>query len=358
MMKTNSKVVYLTQVPGPYRERMHELISEQNPNYSVLYCATIEPDRLWKIDYGKYPMRFLTDKIEHFRPNQPKVWKVLNELNPDVLIITAFKPTMLYGVLWCMMKRRKLIVYNDGTLLSERNFSRTQKLIRRFTFKATDAFVACGKGGFDLYKSYGVKESKMFKSCLCIDNSKFTPEPIESREYHLMFCGQIVERKLPMLFVEIAKTLNREIPNFKVLIVGEGAQRKQVLEELEQNNIAYYFAGYLDQKTLPTFYAKAKLLLFPTIGDCWGIVANEACAAGTPVITCEYAGVANDLIVHGKNGYVLTLNAEHWAKHALHLLKNPELLKTFSDNAVELVKPFNHQQAAEGILQSVAFSLS
>ncbi len=358
MMKTNPKVVYLTQVPGPYRERMHELIAEQNPNYSVLYCATIEPDRLWKIDYGNYPMRFLTDKLDHFRPNQPKVWKMLNELDPDALIITAFKPTMLYGVLWCRLKRRKLIVYNDGTLLSERNFSRIQKLIRRFVFKVTDSFVACGKGGFDLYKSYGVKESKMFKSCLCIDNSKFTPLPIETREYHLMFCGQIVERKMPMLFVEVAKILNKEISNFKVLIVGEGTQRKQMLEELEKNNIAYYFAGFLDQKTLPSFYSKAKLLLFPSLSDPWGVVANEACAAGTPVITCEYAGVADDLIIHGKNGYVLTLNAQHWAKHALHLLKNSELLKTFSDNAVELVKPFNHQQSAEGILQSVAFSLS
>ncbi|MDQ2753376.1 MAG: glycosyltransferase, partial [Bacteroidota bacterium] len=123
-------------------------------------------------------------------------------------------------------------------------------------------------------------------------------------------------------------------------------------------NINYHFAGYLDQKTLPSYYANSKLLLFPTVGDCWGIVANEACAAGTPVITCDYAGVADDLIINGKNGYVLTLNAEHWAKHALYLLMNPEILKTFSANAVELVQPFNHQQSADGIFESVRFSLS
>ncbi len=357
-MKTSPKIVYLTQVPGPYRERMHELISEQNPNYAVIYCAKLEPDRLWKIDHGNYPQYFLSDTIDHFRPNQPKVWKLLNELNPDALIITAFKPTMLYGVLWCLLKKRKLIVYNDGTYISEKGFSNVQKVIRRFVFTRTKAFVAPGNGGFDLYKSYGVKENKMFKSCLCIDNSKFTPQPMENREYHIMFSGQIVERKMPMFFVEIAKLLNKKVSNFKALIIGDGDQRKQMLGELDKHNIKYNFTGYLDQKTLPSFYSNAKLFLFPSLNDPWGVVANEACAAGTPVITCDNAGVANDLIIDGKNGYVLLLNAELWTNHALHLLSNNHLLTTFSNNAVELVQAYNHRQSAEGILQSVQFALS
>lgn len=357
MIKSSPKVVYLTQVPGPYRERMHELIAEQNPNYSVLYCAKLEPDRLWKIDHGNYPQYFLSDTIDHFRPNQPKVWKLLNKLNPDVLIITAFKPTMLYGVLWCILKRRKVIVYNDGTYISERNFSKVQKFIRRLVFAKTKAFVAPGNGGFDLYRSYGVAESKMFKSCLCIDNSKFTPLPQQQREYHIMFSGQIVERKMPMFFVDVAIKLNQTIPNFKALIIGEGDQRKQMLSELDKHNVAYNFAGYLDQKTLPSFYSKAKLLLFPSLNDPWGVVANEACAAGTPVITCENAGAANDLIIDGKNGYVLPLEADTWAKYISNLLSNEELLNKFCDNAVTMVQPYNHNQAAEGIEQSISFVL-
>ena len=358
MTTTSPRVVYLTQVPGPYREQMHELISKQNPNYSVVYCAKLEPDRLWKIEHGNYEQYFLSDTIDHFRPNNPEVWKLLNKLNPDALIITAFKPTMLYGVLWCLLKRKKLVVYNDGTYISELHFSRVQKLIRRFVFKRTSAFAAPGKGGFDLYKSYGVDERKMFKSCLCIDNSKFTPLPLEEREFHLMFSGQIVERKMPLFFAEVAKKVNQKIKNFKALIVGEGEQRAEMLKTLDEHGVDYYFAGYLDQKTLPSFYSKAKLLLFPSLNDPWGVVGNEACAAGTPVITCENAGVANDLIIHGENGYILPLDAEVWAEYAARLLSDKDLLATFSENAIRMVQPYNHQQAADGILESVHFALS
>ena len=358
MAKQAPHVVYLTQVPGPYRERMHELIWEKNPNYSVLYCAKLEPDRLWKIEHGNYPQYFMADKANGFRHNQTEVWSYLKKLNPDVLIITAFKPTMIYSVLWCMLKGRKVVVYNDGTYISELNFSWIQKLLRRLVFNRTKAFVTTGKGGFDLYKSYGIPQRKMFKSCLCIDNKKFTPLPMQNREYHIMFSGQIVERKMPMFFAEIAKKLSRKIPGFKALIIGDGDQRKQMLDELDKHQVAYHFAGYLDQTTLPSFYSKAKLFLFPSLNDPWGVVGNEACAAGTPVITCENAGVANDLIIHGENGYVLPLDAEVWAEHILQLLNDNNLLTSFSEKATCMVQSFNHQQSADGILESVNFALS
>ena len=358
MKNSSRRVVYLSQVPGPYRERMHELISEKNPDYSVIYCARLEPDRIWKIDHGDYDQYFLTDKATHFFHNQPQVWKLLRRLQPDALIITAFKPTMLYGVLWCLLRGKKVVVYNDGTLISERNFSFGQKLIRRIVFSVTKAFVTPAKGGFDLYKSYGIKQDKMFRSCLCIDNSKFVPLPMEQREYHIMFSGQIVERKMPMFFVEIAKNLNKKIDNFKVLIVGEGDQRKKMLEELDKHGIAYHFPGYLDQKILPSYYSKAKVFLFPSQNDPWGVVGNEACAAGTPVITCEFAGVANDLIINGENGYILPLDAHVWTDCAFRLLSDEKLLAKFSANAVRMVQAYNHNQAAEGILKSVDFALS
>ena len=359
MNKKQPSVIYLTQTTAPYRERMHELIAEKITDYEVIFCAKFEPDRLWKVEIGNYKHRFLTERVDTVlhKHNNPEIWKILNKENPDVLIITAFKPTMLYGALWCAMKGKKLIVYNDGTLISERDFSFVQKMIRRFVFSKTKAFVAPAEGGFDLYAAYGISRNRMFKSCLCIDNSRFTPKPMNERAFDIMFSGQIVERKMPMFFVEIAKTLKQKIPDLRVLIIGEGDMRMQMLEELDKLEINYHFAGYLDQQTLPTFYADAKLFLFPSLNDPWGVVANEACAAGTPVITCENAGVANDLIINGNNGYVLPLDADIWTEHTYELLTDVEKLNQFSENAVHKVESYNHREAANGILNSVVFAI-
>ena len=86
-------------------------------------------------------------------------------------------------------------------------------------------------------------------------------------------------------------------------------------------------------------------------------LANEACAAGTPVITCENAGVANDLVINDENGYVLPLDANVWSQHAWQLLSDEKKLSSFSEKAVQKVQSYNHQQAANGILDSIEFAL-
>lgn len=353
------KIAYLTQVPGPYRERMHELI-HQNPqfSYDVVYCAKLEPNRKWVLDYGNYNMHFLTETAKTFRHNNPNVWQLLKKLNPDVLIITAFKPTMLYGVIWCLLNGRKIIVYNDGTFRSEKGISLVQKSLRKFVYRFTSSFMAPGKGTEDLYKSYGVSNDKIFKSCLCVDNSQFQNTPKDLREFTVMFSGQIIDRKLPLFFAEIAVELSKRISGFKALIIGDGDLREQMLEKLTANNVEYEFPGFLNQKDLPSYYGKAKLFLFTTKHDEWGIVANEACASGTPVITSLDAGAAEDLIIHDFNGYILPNSVDVWVEHILKLLLNKDLYTKFSTNSIAMVSTYNHNQAAKGLKDAVHFALN
>ncbi|AYN66678.1 glycosyltransferase [Euzebyella marina] len=358
MIYAKPKITYLTQVPGPYREKMHlKLGIENSYQYSVIYCARLEPNRTWNLELENYEKFFLADRSKTYRHNNPQVWKLLNNLDPDVLIITAFKPTMLYAVFWCILKKRKVVVYNDGTLESEKDFSKIQKLIRKQVFKRTQAFVGPGKGAFDLYRSYGVSDKKMFKSCLCIDNSRFNGKKMKDRKYDLLFSGQIIARKLPLLFVEVAKKIRRQIPSLKVLILGDGDLKNEMLNELDKAKIDYDFKGFLDQNCLPAYYADSKVFLFPTLNDPWGIVANEACASGTPVVTTEVAGVANDLILHGVNGLILPVNTDIWATEVCLLLEDENKLSEFSRNAINLVKEYNHEMAAQGIIESVEFAL-
>jgi glycosyltransferase involved in cell wall biosynthesis len=51
-------------------------------------------------------------------------------------------------------------------------------------------------------------------------------------------------------------------------------------------------------------YARADVLVFPTLCDGFGMVVTEALAHGLPVITTKSAGAA-DLIRHGENGLVI-----------------------------------------------------
>jgi glycosyltransferase involved in cell wall biosynthesis len=46
---------------------------------------------------------------------------------------------------------------------------------------------------------------------------------------------------------------------------------------------------------MPSIYKSADVLIFPTLEDVWGLVANEAMLSGLPVLCSKYAGCAGEL---------------------------------------------------------------
>src|SRR5262249_42095805 len=72
---------------------------------------------------------------------------------------------------------------------------------------------------------------------------------------------------------------------------------KQVLEDraraLGLKNVHFHSAQPPDR--MPAVYRSADFLVFPTLEDVWGLVANEAILCGIPVLCSRYAGCAAEL---------------------------------------------------------------
>lgn len=222
-------------------------------------------------------------------------------------------------------------------------------------FSMAPSFIGASLGSIDLYKSYNVREEKIFRSCLCIENDQFIVKHEPVKKYDLMFSGQLIDRKMPFFFVEVARRMKARIPNLKLLILGDGPLRKEVLQKLDEYKIDYDYPGFVQPVDLPRYYLQSKVFMFPTKNDPWGVVANEACAAGMPVITCNNAGVANDLIIHDHNGYILPLDEQIWADHACGLLTDQALYLRLSNNSMDAVDPFNSMAASKGIIDAINF---
>jgi glycosyltransferase involved in cell wall biosynthesis len=349
-------VIYLTNIPAPYREKVHELVFDHlNSDYTVIYCSKLEPNRSWKFNYGYYKRIFLSENSKGYIHNNPSIWLKLNRLKPKVVITNGYNPTMLYAFLWCLIYKAKHICFSDGTLKSEQSLSFLHTIIRKIVFSKTKAFIGPGRGSKALYESYNIPDYKIFTSQLAIENSKFKNIPLDEKEFTIMFSGQLVNRKMPMFFVEVAHIIKEKTGSCKVLILGNGESKNEVLKYLSDHKIEYEYPGFIDQTMLPAYYAKTKVFLFPTKNDPWGIVANEAMASGVPVITCENAGVANDLVINNENGYVLPLDANIWADHVIKLLEDLNLYKNFSSNAIKQVQNYNHNSAAKGIIDAVNY---
>jgi glycosyltransferase involved in cell wall biosynthesis len=362
LINTSNTICFITNIPAPYRERIHEIVASELGNYKVIYCHEKESNRVWNFSYGKYVKYFLKKRVlnisgryVHFNFD---VINVLNAIKPSVVITDGYTPTYLFSFLWSKLNRKKHICMSDGWLQSERNLSFFHKMLRKIIVKRSHAWIGASKHSMVLLKFYGAKQEGIFQSHLCIDNATFKSLPFGNRNYDIMFSGQFIHRKMPDFFSDVAGIIKKKSGICKTLVLGSGQLEERFKNNLRNNNVEASFKGFIQQDDLPIHYSNAKIFLFPTREEPWGIVANEACAAGTPVITCNNAGAANDLIIDGYNGFILPLNAELWADHAIKLLGNIDIWKKISNNAIQKVKEYNFENAASGIISAVKYSLS
>ena len=64
----------------------------------------------------------------------------------------------------------------------------------------------------------------------------------------------------------------------------------------EENRGTVFYYGFRQIEENPVFYALAEAFVLPSLKEEWGLVVNEAMAAGLPVIVSHTAGCAEDLV--------------------------------------------------------------
>jgi glycosyltransferase involved in cell wall biosynthesis len=234
--------------------------------------------------------------------------------------------------------------------------------VRRFVYARSKAFIAASNGGRQLYASYGIRPEMCFQSCLCVDNNAFEPPAaLLERRFDFLFCGRMEEVKNPMFALQVAiETARRLGRKTHILYVGSGAEEDAVqrVAAREADLVEVSFSGFAPHQDLPALYHAACIFLFPTRWDPWGVVTNEACAAGLPVLVSPHAGVAGELVRDGENGFVCELDVGLWADRAASLLLQPDLWRRFSERSRVRVSSYTYDRAAAGVRDACSYALS
>lgn len=366
-MERTVRLAVVTNIPAPYRVPVYNRIAaDPRICFKAFYASQREPDRNWDLgkfshDHAYLEGRFLTLRGRYIHHN-PAIFRQLADFAPDVVLTTGFNPTHLYAFAYAMRHGIAHVAMTDGTDISEAKLGLMHRWIRRIVYSRTGAFVAASEGGKRLFRSYGIGDDRLVLSPLCANmDVRWDNVVPRAPGADFIFCGRFVEAKNPLFAVQVAlrtaKILGRRIV---LLVVGNGPLEHELVAAAARhaNKIEVRVCGFAEQAELPGWYASARILLFPTSNDVWGVVANEACAAGLPVIVTPDAGVANDLIHEGHNGFVRPLDVEDWARCAVKLLTDETLYRRFSAAARKRIGYYSFENAAAGIIEAVLSATS
>lgn len=127
--------------------------------------------------------------------------------------------------------------------------------------------------------------------------------------------------------VKAFKIITKKFPEAKLGLVGDGPERKKIVNLVKQLGIndKVKFYGKLPHKELPKIYDNYDIFINASNIDNFPGSIVEAFAAGLPVVSTNPGGIPY-LVEDGKTGLLVNINNyEALAKKAIFLLENPQI---------------------------------
>lgn len=173
----------------------------------------------------------------------------------------------------------------------------------------------------------------------------------------MIFVGQLIERKGLESFLRALvewASAHSDQP-CEMWFVGDGPLRKCLEKFPRPSNVELRFFGNVSYDEIHSYYACAGIFVFPTLQDTWGLVVNEAMAAGLPVLGSRYSQAVENLVTEGSNGWLFHPDRPAELSEALHKAMTCQLpdLSEMSGNSRKTIANLTPLYSAKRFLQAI-----
>jgi glycosyltransferase involved in cell wall biosynthesis len=175
---------------------------------------------------------------------------------------------------------------------------------------------------------------------------------------YFLASGRFVARKnFGQLLAAYAAYREHTDRPWRLILLGDGPLRPE-LERLAASTDGVTFAGFRQIEELPAYYGLAGAFVHPSRTEPWGLVVNEAMAAGLPIISSTEVGATYDLVREGENGYRWTPGET--AVHDLATLltrisgQPEEDRRAMGARSIAIVAGWSPERFARGLADAIA----
>lgn len=151
--------------------------------------------------------------------------------------------------------------------------------------------------------------------------------------------GAFTREKGQDVALEAARLLAPKLPNARMLLVGDGPERRN------QTEGTALLPGFLDD--LSEFYAALDVFIMPSRSEGWGLTALGAMANGLAVIATDVGGL-RELVEHGKTGWLVPSDSPPALADAIEAAAtDPTRRCEYGRNARDRAAQFSIQRTVE-----------
>ncbi len=185
--------------------------------------------------------------------------------------------------------------------------------IERILSKKTDLLLTMNKEDYTRAKTFSAKRVELVDG-VGLDISRFTIATEEKKEevrkefglnkedIFAISVAQLIPRKNHTVLIQAIKKLNN--PNFHLFILGDGAQEKELKEQVKVLGIEkqVHFLGF--RRDVYRICKSADIFLFASLQEGLSVAIMEAMACGLPIVASNIRGNI-DLVDNDLGGYLV-----------------------------------------------------
>jgi glycosyltransferase involved in cell wall biosynthesis len=259
---------------------------------------------------------FPATRMEDISPARAsgELWAKLNELSPDVVMGGGIAyPSGATAVRWAKNNNRPVIIFDDARLLDVPRGS-VVNYIKQLIYEQVDAVLCPAPPWTEVFVRWRFRPEQVFFGVDVVDNDFWGgyggPRLAELPDGYLLAVGRQIPVKNFGFLLRVYETYrSRAGPeaSLPLVLVGEGPERDAMEAALAAGHLEQVcLLPFVDPSALRALYQHAAALVMPSLAETWGLVVNEAMAAGLPVLVSNACGCAPVLVREAVNGYTFS----------------------------------------------------
>ena len=387
------RLAYLVSHPIQYQAPLlRRIAAEPDIDLTVFFCSDISTRAFRNEGFGRvlqwdvplldgYKHQFLPvwgprEPVTIWRPFTHGLGQRLSDGRFEALWVHSYaRLSNIAGMLAAKRRKVPVLLREEMSQYSARR-SALRQTIKRLGMAGLDRFVASylaiGSANREYYRAHGVADARIFLMPYAVDNERFRATADAARAERTVhkeqlripaerpvavLSARLIEEKAPADLIAAWRSFTEKLtPDQRpfLLVIGDGPLRSS-LEQMAEGLDTVRFLGFRNQQELPLLYAMADLLVLPSVREPWGLVINEAMAAGCAILASDRVGAAKDLVREGVNGAVFRAGSvPDLAERLERLLMEPDRLAEMGRQSRTIIDRWSFNEDVAGLRAALA----
>lgn len=336
------RATFLTVMPAPYMQDLFAAMRDDGRIIPrVLYMEMAAPDTYWgrrtlppneTVLDGRW-FSILGGRVHWNRG----VLAALRGSASDIHVISGYSSlTCQAAVQWLRATGRPWVFLGERPAMRSRRLAgRMLREIAAATgLRSAGGVAAVGSEATETYRQrcrarIPVQNIPYYTDIATFSENPAKPGSIPNR-IRVLYCGQLIHRKGVDLLVRAISQLAVRCPHVTLDLVGEGPLRHELQESIPlEYRRRFTFHGFSNVEALPAYFSSADLFVLPSRHDGWGVVVNQALAAGLPIVASDAVGAARDFVADRGTGRIVPAgDVDRLAGAIEYFATHPDVLRS------------------------------